>query len=286
MRAGRVAIALAGPVIGMIACASFGTSDPAGGAKDGAPAADGARGGDAASEAGWLPCAQRPPDPAHFCEDFDEDGRIGFGWDVRQSGGWLDASAAALSPPRALLSHVDPDAGGVWAYLRRSLDGADGGGKSKATLAASVRVDRAPYASAASNSYLEIAVLPLLRCPSGPVSYVTILFGSNGDLRADALHLTKGCDTVDDFVSVASPLTFGDFVGAGYRRLTLELRRTDCAGAPGGSFTFAVDGHPYGCQTIALDPLAAPLDLQLGIYASDVPRAADVTYDDVTVDFE
>lgn len=273
--------AVAAALTSMLACASFGSSNTTPPADAAAPEPET---GDAA---GWIPCAQRPDDPAHFCEDFDDEGRIGYRWGPAQVGGWLDASPDALSPPRALLAHVDPGADDVRAYLKKVFDGADAGNESKATVSAFVRVDRAPEALNA-DSYFQVLVLNFDRtCPSGPVqAYCVVSFDEHGNLVTALKNLANECGAAKDYYTIVTPLTFGEFLDAGFRKVTLELARTSCAGGAGGSISLSIDGRREGCQDLVVNPLARPLDLQLGIYAHDLPRPGDVSYDDVTVDFE
>src|SRR5579862_4574058 len=101
--------------VGAGACSTFGSDAPSDAGVDGMVSStdapnEGASGDGAASEGGvWVPCSARPPDAAHFCDDFDQDldKRINYRWSsVETSLGFVDASADALSPPRALTSFV------------------------------------------------------------------------------------------------------------------------------------------------------------------------------------
>ena len=285
---------MAAPAIGMIACTSFSSSNEASSAPDAtadiATTADGGGGRDGENGGGdgaWVPCAQRPDDPAHFCEDFDNEGRIGYRWGAVQVGGWIDASPDARSAPRALLTHVDPGADDLSAYLHKVIDGADAGGKSKATVSAFVRVDRPPYAQNAG-SYFQVLVLHFDRTCSGAAvqAYCVVSFDADGMLVLAVKNLANECGASKDYYEISTPLTFGQFVDAGFRHVVLEVARTSCGGTRGGSITLLIDGQRQGCQDLVVDPLERPLEVQLGIYTHAAPNPGDVSYDDVTIDFD
>src|SRR5262249_18000959 len=73
----------------------------------------------------WIPCAQRPTDPAHICEDFDRPGEPPSGdWTptYQADGGSLDAAPAALSAPRAAGMPLTALPAGVQPYVLANID--------------------------------------------------------------------------------------------------------------------------------------------------------------------
>lgn len=94
------------------ACSSFDAADPgtgeeAGtgldGAADGASsdALDGGPPDSASLDAGFIPCAKRAADPAHFCDDFDDPERVDLKWRAPRSTAARSPRPAPLSLPRA-----------------------------------------------------------------------------------------------------------------------------------------------------------------------------------------
>lgn len=289
------------------ACSSFdaaeaGPGDEAGtdGGSEGASADafDGQRPDGAASDAGWIPCAQRAIDPAHFCDDFDTSGRVDQKWtSITGDGGAIAETDAAVSAPRALVLGLAGGSGQGMTTLR-SNRGAQVAVSAKNHLAVSfsMRIEKPPFPTLNGSGYMHVAVIeldpPLCVTSAGQKQrQIEISLFASGTLGAALKGLRDLCLTdAGDFAPLSSPINGADFL-AKFRRVTVDISRVPCeSGAPGAAVRFAVEGaSEVSCQSLgAADPFAhgMALTMQLGIFTSGTWAETVIVYDDVTVDFD
>jgi hypothetical protein len=288
------------------ACASFSPADSGegvteggteGGPADSGPADDG--GGPA--DAGWTPCVDRPADPAHFCDDFDDPGAIGFKWSKDVNGdGSVGETDAAVSPPRALLSAVAAGSatqGAVlWNDRGKLLDIST---KSRIRFAFSFRVAKPPYPSSSTDGFTQIASLDF-DDPSCPTSgsnlqrQVEISFDTSGALYVRSKGLRDLCPDAGDYFTTPTPLPLASFVSdRDFRRVTVEIARASCNGQGNASLKVAIEGAPdIPCVSLGSgDPLAHATGFAVGVGAYAESSSGDyaeteIAYDNVTVDIE
>jgi hypothetical protein len=290
------------------ACSSFSADSPAGGGDagsgdggDGTPDGGGGTpdGGDA--DAGWTPCRDRPADPAHFCDDFDEPGTIGFKWskDVR-TGGVLGETDAAVSAPRALVTGVVAGTGTRSAVLRISPGAVvDIATKSTIRVAFSFRVSKPPYPATSTSGFTQVASLEFddpscATSGSNMQRQVEISFDTDGTFYVRGKGLKDLCPTPGDTIPVTIPLPLASFVSDhDYHRMTVEIARKPCNGQGTASLKLAVEGaSDITCVSLGTgDPLAhaTAFAFELGTYASSSNgdyADTEVAYDNVTVDIE
>jgi hypothetical protein len=294
----RAAFALcfcAGCTGAVVACASFSPALPAEGG------AEGGAGEGGAADAGWTRCVDRVADPAHFCDDFDEPGTIGFKWskDV-SSGGSLGETDAAVSPPRALVSAVIAGSGTRSAMLRTKRGGlVDISTKSRIRFAFSFRVAKPPYPASSTDGFTQIAALNF-DDPSCPTSgsnlqrQVEISFDTGGELYVRSKGLRDLCPDAGDYFTTPTPLPLTSFVSdRDFHRMTVEISRTSCNGAGSASLKVAVDGAAdIPCAPLGSgDPLAhaTGFTVELGALAETSNgeyAETEIAYDNVTIDIE
>jgi len=295
---------LIGSAIGALtaaaACASF-SADPGPGmsAPDADVEANAPDGGSA-----WAPCATRPKhDQAHFCDDFD-DTSVGITtqWSgtLLTDGGSLDATAQALTPPRAMVSFISAGNTGTEAALHEIFDQVGVAAASRILVDFEVRIVTPPTVLDGGSNYSHLTVLDF-----GPPECVTL----NGGLRQRAIELSfktakgfggdlkglQGCPDggPEDYVSFDTLLTPASFMDR-FHRVRLEVNRTSCPVTDGGttpfSATVTIDEERVACVGIRIDPFAAakPLNLHLGVYTGPGPEHSEQLniYDNVQVTIE
>ena len=291
------------------ACSSFdaadaGTGVEAGtgldGAADGAfaDALEGGRPDSALLDAGFIPCAQRAADLAHFCDDFDGPERVDMKWtSATLDGGAIAETGAALSAPRALLLRLVGGTSQSKAFLRSNRGVlVDVAAKNHLAVSFSMRIDSAPFPVAGGGGFMHVALIefdppPCESTPGQPQRQIELSLYANGSLGSALKGLRDLCATdAGDFMSLASTAKPVDFAQK-FRRVTLDVSRIPCSGPSAqATFRFAVEGFgEVGCQSLGMgDPFAhgTALTVQLGLFASGKWGDTAIAYDDVSVDFD
>ena len=291
------------------ACSSFdeagaGTSEEAGTSLDGAidgassDALDGGPPDSASLDAGFIPCAKRAADPAHFCDDFDDPGRVDAKWkSATLDSGAIAETGDALSAPRALLLRLVGGDGQSKAFLRSNRGSlVDVSAKNHLAVSFSMRIDSAPFAVAGGTGYMHLALIELDAPPCDstagqPQRQIELSLFPNGSLGAALKGLRDLCpNDAGDYTPLASTAKPVDFAQK-FRRITLDVSRVPCSGSSAqAAVRFAVEGFSeVGCQSLGMgDPFAhgTALTVQLGLFASGTWGDTAIAYDDVSVDFD
>jgi len=283
------------------ACSSFDAAEagPDGGSDGASPDAfDGESPDGAASDAGWVPCAKRLNDPAHFCDDFDDEGaRVDQKWtSIPGDGGAIGETDAALSAPRALVLRLAGGSGQAMTLLRSKRGGlVDVSAKNHLAVSFSMRIDKLPFPVNGGSGYMHVAVIefdtPSCNTSAGQKQrQIEVSLFPSGTLGVALMGLRDLCPTdAGDFASMSTPLTGADFL-TNFRRVTLDVSRVPCnGGVPGAAVRLAVEGVETSCQSLgAGEPFlhGTALTMQIGLFTSGTWGETVIAYDDVTVDFD
>jgi hypothetical protein len=292
------------------ACSSFDASDPGNGEEagtvvDGASdaasadaAIDGGPQDGAPLDAGWIPCAKRTPDPAHFCDDFDGTGRVDQKWtSTTGDGGTIAETDAAVSTPRALVLRLAGGSGQGKTFLRSNRGSlVDVAAKNHLAVSFSMRIDKLPFPTDGGSGYMHVALIELDQpsCDSTPglrQRQIEVSLFAGGTFGAALKGLRDLCSTdAGDYASLSSTIRGVDFTSM-FRRVTVDISRVPCnSGAPGAAVRLAVDGaSEVSCQSLGIgNPFAhgVAFTMQLGLFTSGTWGETAIAYDDVSVDFD
>lgn len=294
-----------GVLLFVVACSTYGADGlPVdAGADDAADAGDGAEPADADVDSGSLVdvvaergCGNRPIEPAHFCDDFDVGGDVGFRWSQRliSDGGAVTETDAAFSAPRALVAGFPNGAAPqTTARLLRKRDPALSlADKQRILVSFALRARGVSSFPLPPNGHL--GAMSLVFDPTvcgGATRSFSLNFVLSGELRLDIKGFGgAACPdaATGHFDYVTAPFDIAGFEGS-FRTVTVEILRQGCPGATGAaSVSVSVDGVGAPCKTLVEDPfaLAGRLDLIIGAFAGVDVGETELVFDDVKLDVQ
>lgn len=300
----RAAVAFTSAVLAVAAaCSTFDEADPEPGNDAGLDVGVDvlpidAPSGDGGPSAAWIPCSMRgTQDPAHFCDDFDRQGGLTFGWnalvlDGDGSGAFFEAGTSGTPPMsfRARLPANPSPPGRAQLRLARPMPA------SRYRMELDVRVDSIPHPSGTSGfSHIAVIQFDDAPCLTGTNAQraIELSMYPNGERVLVAGKGLKSCPGGD---AAALPTSFdlqitpAQLVDGTFRRLSFDLRSESCPTVPSKASLYASFGAlRSSCIPVEADIFgeSATVDTFVGAYAGSAGYAEmNVVYDNVTVDLD